>query len=363
MSFWKRFEGIEGNDVAGHIAAAGEGVTEFKVGDKVAAFTPMAKSDKYGAYQRFSLTPAHTAFPLGPKTSFEDAATLPLAVMTAAIGLFRRIGLPEPSADGTASAEAKGKGVLIWGASSSVGAFAVQLAKRAGLYVIGIAGAGGDLAKSLGADVVVDYRGKASLVEDLKAAIAAAKGITFNHAYDAITSTSGDSTTTLQLAQALQPQGGFLTTVLPSKEETEPASVGFPSNVKLDRTMVGTAHDLATDGKFAEKWFRILGQWLEDGKLKANTVKVMPGGLAGVKEGLRLLKENKVSGEKLVCGCFDAFASIHSRSAVLTRLRHFPQIVSPRPRLSEELQRPLSSLESLDPLSFYYCNVVFLCQT
>jgi hypothetical protein len=135
--------------------------------------------------------------------------------------------------------------------------------------------------------------------------MAAAKGITFNHAYDAISSKSGDSTTTTQLATALQPQGGFLTTVLPTAEETDPSSVNFPSNVKLDRTMVGTAHDPKMDAKFAEKWFRILGQWLEDGKLKPNKVKIMPSGLAGIKEGLKLLKEDKVSGEKLVCGYCD----------------------------------------------------------
>ena len=110
-------------------------MTEFAVGDKVAAFTPMARGPAYGAYQSHSLSPANTVFPLGPNTRFEDAATLPLAVMTAAIGLFVRIGAPEPSADGTSNPDAAGKGVLIWGASSSVGAFAVQLAKRAGLYV------------------------------------------------------------------------------------------------------------------------------------------------------------------------------------------------------------------------------------
>ena len=50
------------------------------------------------------------------------------------------------------------KGIIINGASSSVGSFAVQLAKRAGLFVIGVAGSSKDYAKSLGADVIIDYR-------------------------------------------------------------------------------------------------------------------------------------------------------------------------------------------------------------
>ncbi len=50
------------------------------------------------------------------------------------------------------------QGVIINGAASSVGAYAVQLAKRAGLFVIGVAGSSKDYAKSLGADNIVDYR-------------------------------------------------------------------------------------------------------------------------------------------------------------------------------------------------------------
>jgi NADPH:quinone reductase-like Zn-dependent oxidoreductase len=92
----------------------------------------MASGNQYGAYQTHSICPAWTTFPLAENTSYEDAATLPLAVMTAAIGLFVKLGLAEPTADGAASPEAKGKGVLVWAASSSVGAFAVQLAKKAG---------------------------------------------------------------------------------------------------------------------------------------------------------------------------------------------------------------------------------------
>ena len=48
----------------------------------------------------------------------------------------------------------------MYGASSSVGSYAVQLAKRAGFFVVGIAGSSCDYAKSIGADVVVDYREK-----------------------------------------------------------------------------------------------------------------------------------------------------------------------------------------------------------
>ena len=50
------------------------------------------------------------------------------------------------------------KGIIVNGASSSVGSYAVQLAKRAGLFVIGVAGSSKDYAKELGADVIVDYR-------------------------------------------------------------------------------------------------------------------------------------------------------------------------------------------------------------
>ena len=54
---------------------------------------------------------------------------------------------------------------------------------------------------------------------------------------------------------------------------------------------VSTAHNV--DTKFAEEWFGKFGQWLESGELKANNVKIVPGGLAGVEEGMRLLKEGE----------------------------------------------------------------------
>ncbi|KAH8112258.1 chaperonin 10-like protein [Phellopilus nigrolimitatus] len=152
---------IEGNDVAGNIVKVGEGVTEYKGGERVAAFTKMGtKDNKYGAYAQYSVAPASTTFPIPESTSYEEASTLPLAVMTAAIGLFKRLAIPEPPFPAiTSSAHTtEQKGIIINGASSSVGAFAVQLAKRAGLFVVGVAGSSKDYAKSVGADVIVDYR-------------------------------------------------------------------------------------------------------------------------------------------------------------------------------------------------------------
>ncbi|KAI9034528.1 chaperonin 10-like protein [Hyaloraphidium curvatum] len=296
LSKFKFYEGIEGNDVAGHIEAVGEGVTEFKKGDKVAGFTKMASGNQYGAYQTLSVCPAWTTFPLGPKTTFEDAATLPLAAMTAAIGLFVKLGMVEPTADGKPNPEAKGKGVLVWAASSSVGAFTVQLAKLAGYYVIGVAGSGAKLAKELGCDAVIDYR-TPDVVGQLKAAIATS-GTSVTVAYDAHAAPSGDSTSFKDLGEAMQPQGGKITTVLPLQPDAEAT---LPKNViSTGWTMVGTAHEVGKEDKFAERWFRQLGKWLEEGKFKPNVVRVVPGGLAGVKEGLKLLEEGKISGEKCV---------------------------------------------------------------
>lgn len=300
---------IEGNDIAGYVEAVGANVSEFKKGDRVGGFTRMMTHDKYGAYQTHTICPSWTTFPLGANTSFEEAATIPLAAMTAAIGLFVRLGLPEPHANGSANPAAKGHGVIVWGASSSVGAFAVQLAKKAGLYVIGIAGAGAELAKSLGCDVVLDYR-KASLPADLKSAIAAS-GVSVKHAYDAHSALSGKTTSYFELSQALQPAGGAVTVVLgvPKKEAAK-----LPANITLSNTNVGSAHSMKQDGAFARKWFRQLASWMDEGKFRGNVVKVVPGGLAGVSEGLKMLEQGKISGEKLVCG-YPTFKLAVRRSA------------------------------------------------
>jgi NADPH:quinone reductase-like Zn-dependent oxidoreductase len=181
-------------------------------------------------------------------------------------------------------------GIVVWGAGSAVGGYAVQLAKKAGLYVVAIAGSSTQHAKDLGADEVISYK-----TDDVASAIEkAAQKVSIAHAYDAIS----EPPTTETLVKALgKLKGGIITTVLPTEYDSEDSS----SNVKVVRTMVGQSHE--EQAEFAQRWIRQIARWVDEGSFEAGNVKVIPGGLDGVKEGLRLLEEGKVNATKLVCEC------------------------------------------------------------
>ncbi|EJC99166.1 GroES-like protein [Fomitiporia mediterranea MF3/22] len=236
------YSGIEGNDVSGYIVKVGEGVTEFKGGERVAAFSKMRTMDpKYGAYAQYTVALASDTFPIPESTSFEEASTLPLAVMTAAIGLFKRLGIPETSTG-------EQKGIIVNGASSSVGAYVVQLAKRAGLFVIGIAGSSKDYAKSLGADVIIDYREhKGDALE--QALISASSGHNVEYVYDAITENQSTLSLSRVLAKASPTGKGKVTYILmPSEDELNQ----IPQGIVAERTGVNTAY--GDDEEFAARY-------------------------------------------------------------------------------------------------------------
>jgi NADPH:quinone reductase-like Zn-dependent oxidoreductase len=135
---------ILGVDVAGRIAAVGRNVTQFQLGDDV--FGDLSDSG-YGAFAEYVAAPAH-AVALKPATmTFEQAAAVPSAAMTALQGL-RDHAQIQP-----------GQKVLINGASGGVGTFAVQIAKALGAEVTGVCSTRNvDMVRSLGADHIIDYQ-------------------------------------------------------------------------------------------------------------------------------------------------------------------------------------------------------------
>jgi NADPH:quinone reductase-like Zn-dependent oxidoreductase len=127
-----------GQDVAGEVEAVGKNVTQFKPGDEVFGVSR-------GALAEYACTLERALAAKPPNVSFEQAASLPLAGLTALQGL--REGKIQP-----------GQKVLINGATGGVGTFAVQIAKSFGAEVTAVCSTRNvDLVRSIGADHVIDY--------------------------------------------------------------------------------------------------------------------------------------------------------------------------------------------------------------
>jgi NADPH:quinone reductase-like Zn-dependent oxidoreductase len=132
-----------GADMAGRVEAVGSSVTQFKPGDAVYGDIEPFGS---GAFAEYAAVPATGLAPKPATLSFEEAAALPVAALTALQGL-RDI----------ANVQA-GQQVLINGASGGVGTFAVQIAKAFGAEVTAVCSMRNvEQARALGADHVIDY--------------------------------------------------------------------------------------------------------------------------------------------------------------------------------------------------------------
>ena len=251
-----------------------------------------------GTYAEYTVCPEHTVFRVPDSMSDEEAATIPLAFYTAAVGLYRNLDLPAPWDRSDDKAASSGKiPLIVNAASSAVGAFAVKLAKlnpRIG-PIIAVAGSSAEFVKSLGVDAVVDYR-SASVADDIKAATG---GIEINHVFDA-----SNSVASVKYLTAILGENGRYTCTMP----VGPNALYGPdgpmekilqaAGVWYEWMFVGEVHDTKKAGGqlFGAVLSRTIEAALADGKLGGHPYEVVENGLEGVHGALEELRDRKRGG-------------------------------------------------------------------
>lgn len=182
LGFTKPKHPVYGMELAGVVEATGKAVTRFKVGDPVFAST---LAENFGGYAEYKCLPEDGLIFIKPQNmSYEEAAAVPIGAPTA-LRLLRKGKIQ------------RGQNVLIYGASGSVGTYAVQIAKSFGAEVTAVCGTANlELVKSLGANRVIDYT-----KEDFAAA-----GVQYDAIFDAVAKCSKS-----QATRALKTNGLFVT--------------------------------------------------------------------------------------------------------------------------------------------------------
>ncbi|KAL8995675.1 MAG: hypothetical protein Q9169_004645 [Polycauliona sp. 2 TL-2023] len=296
-----------GDDIAGLVHQVGRNVYEFKPGDRVAAFHQMMSPG--GSFAEYAVSWAHTTFHIPHHTSFEEAASIPLAAMTAALGLYQRLdGLPLPWHPAT-----KPIPLIIYGAATAVGAYAIKLAQLSNIHpLICIAGRGAPFVETLidpsKGDIILDYRsGDSKLVSAVRDAASKVPSGKIDYAFDAVS----EHNSIQNICQILDHQTGQVTFVLPSDDGNP-----IPTTITGAMTTVGSVHDAGDtgdlkrvqkqaasktgDSDFGYVLFRFFGRGLAEGWFSGHPTETRKGGLAGVEGALRDLKDGKASAVKYV---------------------------------------------------------------
>ena len=221
---------ILGSDIAGRVEAVGRNVKQFQSGDEV--FGNTAKYG-FGGFAEYVSVPEN-ALVLKPTTiSFEEAAAVPQAALTALQGLRDKGHIQ------------KGQKVLINGAGGGVGTFAVQIAKSFGAEVTAVCSTRNlDIVRSIGADHVIDYT-----QTDFTA-----NGETYDVIFDVMGKTSFSRT-----VRSLKPNGRYL---LANAGLSQMVRGRWTSMRSSKKVIVGAASEKAEDLLF-------LKELIEAGKIQS----------------------------------------------------------------------------------------------
>lgn len=300
----KEYPAVLGSDAAGTIAALGSDVTGLAVGDRV-LFQGIIGNYESSTFQQYCKLPAALVVKTPASISDEQAAGVALATIAALIGFYHESGhgLAPPPWSAGGEQVGKGKAVVVLGGSSSVGQYAVQLAKLSGFerIVTNASARHVDFVKSLGADVVLD-RAVQGGAEDFKAAIG---DLPLAFVFDGI-SEKDTQLLGVKVLQATKTEGSNV--VIVQGVNAEAKELGEAQEPKVDiKGVFGVSW--GDDKKYlSEPFYKALGGedgYIAKGRFVPNRPVVVPGGLGALDDALDKNKKG-VSGEKVVIRPFDS---------------------------------------------------------
>ncbi|KAF5003151.1 hypothetical protein FDECE_10296 [Fusarium decemcellulare] len=292
---------VLGCDFAGQVFKTHPSATRYKVGDTIAGFV---WGDRYfldlisltRQSRSYTIADERLSFKIPSTITLSESSSVPLAATTAWLALFSNdcLGFSRESS-------ATKRSVLIWGGSSGVGYYAIQLAKLHGIEVATTCSPH-SFAKveQTGADHIFDYNDP-EVISKIQAALPDVQ-----HVFDTI----GNEKSSAISAQAITKPSSVLCTVRPGKTNTE----GVPSHIKVTDVFVFTAFPTEHTYRGKAHWplnipnhelsvelHAQLESLLQDGLLRPLPIK-SAGKLSpnGIEEAMLLNRQGKVSGEKLV---------------------------------------------------------------
>ncbi|KAF2649134.1 GroES-like protein [Lophiostoma macrostomum CBS 122681] len=283
---------VLGCDFVGTVEELGTEATRNKKGNVIAGLIWGGEIKGLGAYSEYTLADDRISFKVPSSINFAQAATVPLACTTAWLALFSKDCLNIDRTSG------KDTTVLIWGGSSSVGLYALQIAALSDFTVITTCSPRNfDLVKDNGATHVFNYSDKdvAKKIKETEPNL--------RYVFDTI----GNSTSSATASQAISEQGGGLCTVRPGKANTRHVS----KQTKVTDVLVWNAflkeHRYGDffwpaskdDHELSAELFDKLPTWLDEGKIKPNTPGVRKG-LDAIPQGFQEYRDGKISAYKIV---------------------------------------------------------------
>jgi NADPH:quinone reductase-like Zn-dependent oxidoreductase len=295
-----KFPWVTGREMAGTVEAVGSGVTDFKVGDHVwtSKFSspPLNlrswrrltflgtyyKDRRAGCFQQYVTVPSHTVLPLPSNLSFDLAACLGVAGLTAAMTLWRWLEVPMAPQPSPSAAEY----LLLWGGSTVTGQFAIQIATRCGLKVIAITSSKTQsLAQSLGAHYVISRDGKTET--EIVSEIRSIAGDNVTRGIDLV-----GTTTANYCLQAFSTNKKCI--FAPLAMISSKAVV--PENVRVEPVEMKQFVLNPQSRVYALE----LNRLVEGGHITLPDIEVLEGGLDVVTKGLERLKGGDMKGKKIV---------------------------------------------------------------